>query len=112
MAQSLGPVDIYCDSPPYPIVQACNRIGLQRPEDVRWCRMSHFLSGHDGRGEVIGMMAWKSLLGIGRPRELTCDCGHPLPTLERCTFTFITGREASYMIGQCSRCLTVFWEDS
>src|ERR1700730_7563976 len=25
MPQSLGPIEVYCDAPPYPIIQACNR---------------------------------------------------------------------------------------
>jgi hypothetical protein len=112
MPQSLGPIDVYCDAPPYPIIQACNRIGLHRPEDVRWCRMSHLMSKHDGRGESIGHHGWRVLLGTGKSGPMGCDCGQPLPGLEKCTFTFITGREVSYMMGQCTRCHAVFWEDA
>jgi len=28
------------------------------------------------------------------------------------TFTFATGREESYLLAQCSRCQTVFWEET
>jgi hypothetical protein len=110
MPQSLGPIEVYCDAPPYPIIQACNRIGLHRPEDVRWCRMSHLLDGQDDQGEAVGSHGWRMLLG-NKPSS-SCDCGHPLPVLEKCTFTFITGREVSYLIGQCPRCHAVFWEDA
>jgi hypothetical protein len=51
------------------------------------------------------------LLGMNKSGS-ACDCGHPLPVLEKCTFTFITGREVSYLIGQCPRCHAVFWEDA
>ena len=53
---------------------------------------------------------WKALLGIAAPGEKTCFCGGKLPTLERCIFNFKSGSEASYLLGQCSRCRTVFWE--
>jgi hypothetical protein len=111
MPQSLGPIEVYCDAPPYPIIQACNRIGLHRPEDVRWCRRSHLLDRPDGPGEAVGSHGWRMLLGMNRSGS-ACDCGHPLPVLEKCTFTFITGREVSYLIGQCPRCHAVFWEDA
>ena len=110
MPSGLGPINICCDAPPYPIIEACKRIGLERPEDVRWCRMRHFMNGEDGHGELVNVQAWKAFFKIHK-RAITCDCGQNLPTLEKCTFTFITGRELSYAIGQCQRCLTVFWEE-
>jgi hypothetical protein len=32
--------------------------------------------------------------------------------LERCTFTFRDGRQRDYLLGQCGRCRTVFWEEA
>jgi hypothetical protein len=43
MSQQLGPLEVICDAPPYPIVQACNAIGIETPEDVRWSRMSRYI---------------------------------------------------------------------
>jgi hypothetical protein len=111
MAARLGPIEVYCDAPPYSIIQACSRIGVQQPEDVRWCKLSHFIQADDGRREGFPLQTWKNVLGMHRAGRSTCSCGHALPILEKCTFTFITGREVSYFIGQCKRCRTVFWDD-
>jgi hypothetical protein len=108
MTPHLGPIDICCDAPPYSIIQACDRIGIQRAEDVRWCRMSHFLDSDDAGGSGHG---WKTFLAVSGQRKTTCSCGQTLPNLEKCTFTFITGREVSYFLGQCKRCWTVFWDE-
>ena len=111
MAKHLGPIEILCDAPPYSIIQACNRIGVQRPEDVRWCRMSRFAQDQVP-GQVIAGHAWKSLLGMSAGKKGACGCGQDLPLLEKCTFTFITGRQASYYIGQCKRCHRVYWDEA
>lgn len=110
MPSHLGPIDVYCDAPPYSIIQACNRIGLERPEDVRWCRMSHYLS-EESHGDSLGQ-SWKTVFGTTKPTRLLCGCRQPLPPLEKCTFTFITGREVSYFIGQCKRCDRVYWDEA
>jgi hypothetical protein len=111
MAAGLGPIEIQCDAPPYSIIQACQWVGIERPEDVRWSRMSHFLSEDNERHELFNVHAWKSFLGMSRAGRMSCTCGHALPRLEKCTFTFITGKEVSYYIGQCERCKSVFWEE-
>lgn len=109
----LGPLEVLCDAPPYSIIQACRRVGVQDPEDVRWLRVSH-LEQQDGdpQRETLNPLAWKSLLGMSKWMKLNCTCGQRLPTLEKCTFTFITGKELSYHIGQCRRCRTVYWEEA
>jgi len=104
-------VDMHCDAPSYVIVQACRRVGVHCPEDVRWCRMHRFLSEHPTWREVFKRQPWKALLGLGQLEERMCTCGQKLPLLEKCTFTFNTGQEVSYLIGQCRRCRTVFWDD-
>lgn len=86
-----GPLEIVCDAPPYSIVAACARVGVKRPLDVRWVNA--------GRGTR----------DAGRGAE--CHCGRRIPVLERVIFTFITGAEAAYWIGQCPGCLTIFWDD-
>ena len=113
MSSPLGPIEILCDAPPYPIVRAGHRIGLLTPEDVRWCRMSRFLKEHAERpGGGFHLPGWKLLLGMGRGPEGACTCGQKLPLLERYTFTFRTGEEVFYLIGQCGRCRTVFWDEA
>jgi hypothetical protein len=114
MSGSLGPIDVYCDAPPYSIVRAGRGLGFYRPEDVRWCRMSHFRAEREGLWELLNPMTWTMALGGGtRTRKAcTCSCGQDLPVLERYVFTFSSGDQASYLIGQCARCRTIFWEEA
>jgi hypothetical protein len=102
-------LDNSCDAPPYPIVQACRRIGIRRPEDVRWCRLQQ--SRHVGIPEFLRLQFWTKWLGSSAPRNPRCSCGQVLPEPVRCTFTFATGDEVDYVIGQCRRCQTVFWDE-
>jgi hypothetical protein len=111
MPNQLGPLEINCDAPPYNIVRACHMIGIQSPEDVRWTRFSQFASTHAGWREVLKHQSWKSLLGIVQPETMTCICGQKLPVLERYTFTLLSGNQASYFIGQCRRCRSVYWDE-
>ncbi len=105
MANRLGPIEITCDAPPYYIVRGCHRVGIEAPEDVRWCRMSHFLNTSSGG-------IWKALLGLHHSGEKTCSCKRNLPLLERCTFTLASGKQVSYYLGQCQGCHTVYWEEA
>jgi hypothetical protein len=52
-----GSIEIECDSPPYYIVETCHRIGLKRPEDVRWCLLSDFIKGYRFHKSI----RWESL---------------------------------------------------
>jgi hypothetical protein len=108
MSSQLGPLEIHCDSPAYSIVRACHLIGFHTPEDVRWYRMSHFLGSEEASGPGGG----KFFAGLFGGRERTCSCRHKLPVLEKYTFTFLTGHEASYLLGQCPGCSTIFWEEA
>jgi hypothetical protein len=74
--------------------------------------MSHFLNRHMGWRDLLSSEGWKTILGMGKPEGGACPCGQRLPVLERCTFQFASGKAASYLIGQCSRCRTVFWEEA
>jgi len=111
MSEKLGPIEIECDAPPYPVVRAGSRVGLVCPEDVRWFRMSRFLANQEGLQDIFRSPFWKLFLGA-RVGKRACTCGHDLPSLERYTFTFRTGRQASYLIGQCIGCRTVYWEEA
>jgi hypothetical protein len=111
MAERLGPIKIDCDAPPYAIVRGCHKIGLSNPEDVGWHRFRNFLNGRLGGGGLFPVQAWKAFLGIHSPEHLCCPCGHSLPKLEKYTFTYLSGREAEYFLGQCGHCQTIFWDE-
>jgi hypothetical protein len=112
MYSHLGPLEVECDSPSYIIVEASRRIGLRDPEDVRWCRLRHFLSEPPSWRELLSLQGLKHVLGLSdRKKHKCCLCGQPLPCLARYAFTYNTGNEESYLLGQCSRCRTIFWEE-
>ncbi len=89
MSSELGPIDIHCDAPPYPVVRACQRVGLRSPQDVRWCRVNRFAAPEGRAG---------------------CRCRQARPRLESYTFTFVTGKQAAYFLAQCEACGTIFWD--
>lgn len=99
MAKDLGPIEILCDAPPYPVVKACAGLGFREPQDVRWARL-------DRRRlrRPAGLFPWL------RPAAPRCACGQPLPALESYTFTFVSGSQARYHLGQCRRCRTIYWD--
>jgi hypothetical protein len=106
-----GPFEICCDAPPYGIVRACARCGLRSPLDVRWCRLSHFVAGGGQREGGFGMRLWRWLFG-GRKPPTTCTCGQPLPGLKHYGFIFRSEKVGDYLLGQCRRCRTVFWDEA
>jgi hypothetical protein len=109
MSSQLGPIDVQCDAPAYAVVRASRNVGIRDPEDVRWCQTSRFVNEGTERVKagLFHFLAWESLLGRS---QTACSCRAPLPLRERYTFTFSTGREETYVLGQCPRCGTVFWE--
>jgi hypothetical protein len=111
MGPHFGPIEIHCDAPPYPIVRACRRLGFAVPEDVRWCRLSRFLSEPEGLLELLPFPLWKTFFGRKGPRPRRCTCGQELPRLEKYRFTFLTGSEVEYLLGQCGRCQAIYWDE-
>jgi hypothetical protein len=99
MSGEFGPLDITCDAPPYPVVRACAGLGFRAPQDVRWRRVDRRDLGRSG-----GFFPWL------RPRTPACTCGQPVPGMESYTFTFVSGTQSRYFLGQCARCLTIFWD--
>ena len=103
--------EIVCDAPPYCVVKVCHLIGIDRPADVRWRRMSHHKAEaqelHGSWFDAAPSSGW----GGGASKTL-CTCGQKLPHLEMYTFTFSTGEETSYLLGQCRRCRSVYWEET
>jgi hypothetical protein len=51
-----------------------------------------------------------SLLPWRRTGTPTCSCGQAVPPLESYTFTFVSGKETQYHLGQCPHCRTIFWD--
>jgi hypothetical protein len=111
MTNRLGPLEVNCDAPPYNIVRACHMIGIRSAEDVRWCRLGQYVNTLAGWRDAFKHQSWKVLLGMAQPENITCHCRQKLPVLEKYTFTLISGNQTSYFIGQCSRCLAVYWEE-
>jgi hypothetical protein len=111
MLKRLGPIDVNCDAPSYMIVQACRQLAMQSPEDVRWCRMRHFLGARNGRKGLDLLRPWKMFRESGAAMEMGCFCGEKPPVLTLHIFTLSSGKELSYYLGQCSRCRTIFWEE-
>ena len=109
MADTLHPLDIRCDAPPFPVVGACRRLGFRSPLDVRWCRLSHFLAARSSRPSAPP--GAQVLDTKPAQEETTCTCGEPLPKLEEYAITFVLERVADYRLGQCRRCGTMFWEE-
>ncbi len=100
-----------CDAPPYGVVRACEGCGLRAPLDVRWRRLSHILAGEEQPKVPLGVRFWRWLLGrTGQPAK-TCTCGQPLPDLKKYGFTFLSKKVGDYLLGQCCRCGTVFWDE-
>lgn len=110
MMQRLGPLDVECDAPPYAIVRACRRIGVYDPEDVRWCRLSRRARPRASWWEVFYHHPFKFLMGLGQIHNGECLCRQIIPRLGEHTFTYCTGEEETYLIGQCPCCRAVYWE--
>ena len=110
MSGQLGPIEICCDAPLHAVVQACERLGFQSPLDVRWCRLCHFRREHGGQGGAHGGRLWEWLFRRSQPGARHCTCGEPLPALKPYCFTFDSEPVAEYLLGQCRRCRTMFWE--
>jgi hypothetical protein len=110
MARELQPLEIICDAPPYSIVKACRHIGLESPEDVRWCHALHYIELHGYRPAVRNRSGWNELLALLGPQSMKCSCGGKVPPLS--DFHVLSGNADSglYHFGQCRRCKTIYWE--
>lgn len=104
--------EICCDAPSYGIVRACEQCGFSSPLDVRWCRMSHFVNGAGQRKGSFGSRLWQWFFGKRKPKVRTCTCGQPLPVLKKVGFTFLCKKVGDYLLGQCPRCRTMFWDEA
>jgi hypothetical protein len=110
MSPTLGPLDIDCDAPAYPVVQASHRLGIRFAEDVRWLRIRKLLFWKGDIGKVL-LDLWMRLVRRDVPTPQNCPCGRAFPRLKKATFLFDTGKTESYVLGQCPRCRTVVWDN-
>lgn len=102
-----GAIEICCDAPPYEVVQACEKLGLESPLDVRWCR----LSNNAANASSPRAWPWQWFFGKKRSEHRSCSCGRSLPTLFKFAFRFLGDDIPDYRIGQCRHCRSVFWEE-
>jgi hypothetical protein len=108
MASRSNLLELECDAPPYDIVSSSEAIGLRRPLDVRWCRIGHMIRKPESRG--LWAFA-RRMFGIpARPRIRACSCGHEAPALDRVKFMCLGCSAGEFLLGQCPRCRTVYWE--
>ncbi len=110
MQDQLGQIEIDCEAPSYVIVRACVELGFENPLDVRWLRLDPIPNGSDSSKSFLTLKAWTDALGLSRPMVRICSCGQRHPKLDRCTFILRSGLEVNYLLGQCQRCKTVFWQ--
>ena len=109
MAKLLGPIELDCDAPDYSVVQACRVLGLHSPEDVCWRRIRNFIVRSSGARLLFDL--WKRLRLWNIPASSVCACGQTFPELQKVAFTFNTGEKEIYLLGQCSHCHAVYWEN-
>lgn len=112
MAKQLGPVEVCCEAPPYPVVRACRVAGIRSPEDVRWLRRSTFRGRHPGGTRGLGAFLWGLLRGTPGPAGRACTCGGRLPALTVLVAPVNADHAPAYVLGQCARCRTVFWDQA
>ena len=108
MADTLPPLDIRCDAPPFPVVGACQKVGFRSLLDVGWYRLSHFLATRSSRPSTL---PGAQVFDTKPAQETTCTCGEPLPKLEKYAVTMVLEKVADYRLGRCRRCGTIFWEE-
>ena len=109
MSHRLGRLDIDCDCPPYPIVRACRQVGIEAPEDVRWCRLHHEVP-RPGGPPPTGLLGLLWAVAGARGPGVRCRCGAPQPALRVFRMIYSTGETACYLLGQSDCCHTGFWD--
>jgi hypothetical protein len=103
MESNLGPLLIECDAPPFEVVAASMAAGFWAPADVCWRRAERRRPAP--RGWLPWLRSWLPISG-GRSCR-ACAAGHP--ELKLCVFER-QGELLSYSMGQCPRCLTMYWQ--
>ncbi|MGE3807483.1 MAG: hypothetical protein AB7K24_22700 [Gemmataceae bacterium] len=94
-----------CDAPPFDVVVASRDVGFDRPADFRWCRMRPRPQASVWLPESI--RNWLRL----RAQKRCSTCAEDCPDLKRCVFDR-AGQLFSYVMGQCPRCHTIYWDEA
>jgi hypothetical protein len=104
--------EVHCDAPPYSVVTGCRLVGFARPEDVRWCRVGSVAPGPVRR--LFHLVSGTIDVGSSSSskKDVLCPCGQPFVCLHKFQFTFNTGQQRCYRLGQCGRCQTIYWDDA
>lgn len=91
--KKLGTLEVVCNAPPWPIVEACEGIAksdgfvlFDNPKDVRW-------------EEVTDR---KNFCELHKPNSV-------LGPLQAFRFTYSSGDEVTYALAQCPYCKTMYW---
>lgn len=108
MSKQLGPLEIFCDAPPFCVVQECQRFEFHSPLDVCWLPVTQFLVNEES---FLDGFPWTLFFGKRQPKTTACGCGASLPVLETYIFPLASGQVVAYRLGQCRRCWTMFWEE-
>jgi hypothetical protein len=108
MSQELDRLEVHCDAPAYAVVHACRHAGFHAPEDVRWRRLPDAPHVRTLLSDLIRVL--EALAGLNKePRA--CSCGQILPPLKRYIFRSQRTKKRGYVLTQCSRCHTMFWDE-
>jgi len=102
--------DVYCEAPPYAVVRACEKGGFRSPLGVRWRHVVNVLAVPECRVKGIWGRMRQWLFPRSKPKGKTCSCGHSLPALRKYGFTFLSKKVGDYLLGQCARCRTIYWD--
>lgn len=111
MSGNLSVLEVYCDAPAYAVVRACEGLGLRDPLDVRWLRLDHLPGDARKSSSVLDLDWWLHLVGVAGRRR-TCSCGKAFPTLHQYHIALSAGRKRVSLLGQCSCCHTIYWDES
>jgi hypothetical protein len=105
MAEQRGPLEICCDTPPDWVIVACEKMRFDSPLDVGWRQL-----GHQSRENGLLTRIWRWLMGAVEPTEGDCICGGRLPALTPYAFSSRAESQVDYLLGQCPRCRTIYWQ--
>jgi hypothetical protein len=112
MSVHLGLLEICCEAPSYPVVEACKGFGFLFPWDVRWLRLRHLPELRPPADGLFGVRRWLSWLGIRKPAKKCCPCGQVLPEAGVYWVKVLPGGVNPYWLCQCPRCRTIFWDEA
>jgi hypothetical protein len=104
-------LEFECDAPPYGFVRACRNLGFLTPEDVRWCSKSNARQAPPKQRGGLLVQAFKAIFRRTAPTKAGCICRRQLPELDKYIFIFGCGGKKHLLLGQCRRCLTIFWKE-